>query len=90
MTYVDFKVTTWYRVKIDKSISRHVEYITKIGKINNLDYFYQFFNEDDFTVEEIEGVSEQMTTSENGGYSTIELYDGEKLLWDNTMEEINE
>ncbi len=81
--YVDFKITTWERIRIPEDEESKIKDGLITGELISGD---DVFNALDVgNVEFIDGVpSEQMDVSENDGQSTIELYnDGGDMLWNN-------
>lgn len=79
MRHVDYKVTTWYKASFDDKVDMQevIEVIKKEGIGNIMDMEGLHDNEEIYEVEEF------MSVEENEGFSTVEVYDNDKLIWDN-------
>jgi hypothetical protein len=81
----DFKVTTWERITIDTDQEEKVLQAIKNGSINSVDDIYTLLEQDgdaNIETEMLLDFCEQMSLVENGGCSTIEVYDdnGEQVF----------
>ena len=74
--YLDYKCTIWRRIHIPDS-KNDKEYILEKLKQGAEPLFT------DAEYETLYDTSEDMTVEENGGCSTIELFDGDELLFKN-------
>ena len=81
--YIDFKITTWERIRIkDESLKDEIVAALKSGEITSADDVFELDN--DAYKEDLYYVEEQMTVEDNDGFSTIEAYDEEgDLLYQN-------
>jgi len=74
----DFKVTTWERIKVDTDQEEKILQAIKNGTINSVDDIYTLLEQDGIANIESEMLlefCEEMSLAENGGCSTIEVYD---------------
>ena len=78
MKYLDFKITTWKRLRLSDDCD-----INKITSELHECTPYEIESEECETLYDVE---EFMTVNENGGCSTIEIYENDKLVWDNSYE----
>ena len=77
MGFVDFKITIWERVYIDDDkIDMVVEKIKNGEVVSSDDMYTQFEDRVAIHNEVMYDTGEQMTLDENGGNSTIEVYNG--------------
>jgi hypothetical protein len=83
--HVDFKITTWERVEIPEGKEPMVRDLIKNGLVESASDLFDHL--DDITCEKLTDVDEQMTPEENGGCSTIEIWEGVKNIWENGKEE---
>jgi len=77
MAHVDFKVTIWEKVQIkDECLAEVIEKI-KSGKIQSSNDLIDtdYTDGDDGNYETIAETEEQLSLEDNGGESTIEVYD---------------
>ncbi len=74
--YLDYKCTVWRRIHIpdDKNDKEYILYKLKQGA-------EPLFTDAEY--ETLYDTSEDMTVDENGGSSTIELFNGDELLFKN-------
>lgn len=80
MAYIDYKVTSWIRMKIDTSQIEEAEELIKEG-VTPL-YLDIILNPTD--INNLFEVEEYLPVEENGGQSTIELYhDNGDLVYSN-------
>jgi hypothetical protein len=83
---VDFKITTWESVSIPDERKDEVIEAIKNGEVENANDLIEKFD----GVAAYEGiddeVSSQMLVEENGGCSTIEVFLGEKKVFENGNE----
>jgi hypothetical protein len=85
MAYLDFKITSWKRVRIP---DEKVEEVIQKLKEGGCDAPYDLLDEDDDCYIDSCGIDleceEPMTVEENGGCSTQELYDNkDKIIYRN-------
>jgi hypothetical protein len=78
--HIDFKITTWERVEIPKGMEREIFSKIEDGTISSANGLFSFTPTDgsgylDLTCEKLEDTDEQMTPEENGGCSTIEVWE---------------
>jgi len=84
--YVDIKVLVWKRIYIPNNmiVSEVVSEIKKTGDI--FDWYNA--NADELPpVETLCDTEEMLTVKENDGQNTIEIYDDDKLIWQNGANE---
>ncbi|MBW3020496.1 hypothetical protein KY334_04310 [Candidatus Woesearchaeota archaeon] len=82
MAHIDFKVTSWFRIKFDE------EYITELireiknNKLKSSYDIYNFLHKKDSSIswESIDGTQEDMEVDENANYPTIEVFNDEDEL----------
>ena len=76
--YVDYKITTWRRAHFEDNADseRIIEIIKEEGINEILDEDLGFIEQ-----ETLFEVDEEMTVEENGGYSTIEVYENNNPCW---------
>lgn len=81
--YADVKVTVWQRVKLNEDENVTKEKVIEAIKMNGASILFEMDGTDpDWEV--LVETEEYITPEENGGCSTIELYDDNgKLLWEN-------
>ena len=81
---VDFKITTWERVEIPEEYKDEVLAKLEDGTITSASDLFNFVPSDgkqmDLDCNQIEGTDEQMSVSENGGCSTIEVLDDSEFV----------
>lgn len=81
--YIDYKCTVWFRVPFeDKDKEKVLEELQSGSlptEIVNSDGLYLHLNE-----ELIPETFETISVNENEGFSTIEVYENNKLIWDNS------
>lgn len=76
--HVDFKITTWERVEFDEEHNEAVRQAVIDGKITSANELIDFLadrGDGNFTCEKLTDVDEQMTVEENGGCSTVEVWE---------------
>jgi hypothetical protein len=78
--HVDYKVTIWRREEFDDD---EITADELIEEIKNHGFCEKGFVENDILYE----TEEQITPLENGNNPTIEIFSGNKLLWDNNEQE---
>lgn len=82
--HVDFKITTWERINIPEEKEEEVLNLIQSGEIvtgvDLADYL------GDCDIEHLMEVDEYMSPEENGGCSTIEAYNNNKMVWENKVE----
>jgi len=78
---VDFKITTWERIRVPKDKEAEVLSLLDSGKITNANELIDVL--DDASCEILIETEEQMTPQENGGSSTIEALDNGEYLFHN-------
>ena len=71
--HVDFKITTWERVEVPKEHEEEILSKIKDGTITSANDMFDHL--DDITCEKLTDVDEQMTPQENGGCSTVEVWE---------------
>ena len=85
--YVDVKVTVWQRIKLNED--EDVSAKDVIEMLELYEPWLEFlWDEKKFSIDwdTITDTEEYLPAEENGGCSTVELYDDEgKLLWDNQI-----
>lgn len=78
----EFKITTWEKVTVDEKHEEMIKEKIINGEITSANDIFKFV--EDATCEKIDDVDEQMTLEENGGMSTIEIFnDDNELIWQN-------
>lgn len=79
--YIDVKVTTWerYYLKEDENLDRVVQILKKFNSDLNILSLTTEFSETKCLLE----LNEYMTLEENNDNATVEVYENEKLIWDN-------
>jgi hypothetical protein len=84
--YVDIKVLVWNRIHIpdDMIVGEIVSEIEKTGDV--YDWYNGVANELP-SVETLCDTEEMLTVKENDGQNTIEIYDDDKLIWQNGANE---
>jgi hypothetical protein len=76
--HVDFKITTWERVEFDEEHNEAVKQAVIDGKIesaNDLINFLADRGDVNIDCEKLIEVDEQMTVEDNGGCSTVEIWE---------------
>ena len=78
--HVDFKTTIWERVEIPKEHEEEILEKIKDGTITSANTLFNYQPKDgkgylDLDCEKLGDTSEQMTVEENGGCSTIEVWE---------------
>lgn len=83
--HVDFKITTWERVEIPENHEGEILEAIKSGKVKTANDIFDQFPSLDISCNKIHDVDEQMTPEENGGSSTIEVFEenGADDIWSN-------
>lgn len=78
----DFKITTWERVQVSAEHEQQVLEAIKNGEITSASDVHDFVDEQEGFVEtqRLMEVDEQMTIQENGGCSTIEVFDDSREI----------
>lgn len=84
---VDFKVETWERYEVPEEHSEKVLKAIKEGKINDSGDLFNFLDEmgEPCNQGHLDIAPEQITVQENGGFPTLECYEGEEKVWDNQI-----
>jgi hypothetical protein len=80
MNYIDIKVTIWNRMKF--SDDADMQKLARLVNTNGIEVVI----DDDLGFQECEvlfDTEEKMTTSKNDSASTIEVFDRDKLIWQN-------
>ena len=83
--YVDVKVTVWQRIKLNEDEDVSAEDVIEMLKLHE-PYMDFLWDEKKFSIDwdTITDTEEYLPAEENGGQSTVELYDNDgKLLWNN-------
>ena len=82
MKHLDFKVTTWKRL--------HLSDDSNINKIISELNTYTPYEIESEECENLYDTEQFMSVNENDGCSTIEIYENDKLIWDNSyISEVN-
>ena len=83
--HVDFKITTWERVEIPEDNKAEVLEAIKSGKVSTANDIFDQFPNLDISCNKMDDVDEQMSPEENGGSSTIEVFEekGADDIWSN-------
>lgn len=83
--YIKYKVAVWQQAHFKKDTD--IEKL-KQSCIDSTDIDYIIGSNDNDFVEcdTLFDTVEPLTVKENNNQSTIELYDGDKLIWDNTQQ----
>lgn len=81
---IEYKITTWQKIYIQNKGEVSTDDIIKILKEGEaLDIYNLDIQCESYPILDTE---EEMTVKENGGYSTIELFDDEhNLIWSNGL-----
>lgn len=80
--YLDYKVTTWIRVKFPDDVD--LQQVIKDIEEGELPPNFKIDETLDF--EQMLETEEFMHPVENDGQSTIEIYENDKCIWDNSFE----
>ena len=78
---VDFKITTWERIRVPKDKQAEVLSLLESGEVTNANELVDIL--DDASCEILIETEVQMTPQENGGSSTIEALDNGEYLFHN-------
>jgi hypothetical protein len=76
--HVDFKITTWERVEFDEEHNEAVKQAIIDGKIESANDLIDFLadrGDANFDCNKLDEVDEQMTVEDNGGCSTVEVWE---------------
>lgn len=73
--HIDFKVTCWERVEIPKEHEEKVKQALKEGKINSANDVFNLDYDMSLDCDMLLDTSEQLSIEENGGYSTVEVWE---------------
>jgi len=76
--HIDFKITTWERVKIPKEKEAEVLKLLKEGKVTSSSDLYDQSESEgyiNYDCEQLVDTSESLTPEENGGSSTTEVWE---------------
>ena len=88
--YVDYKCTVWGRLEFDDSVNTDVI----ISKIKEGFLPAELFDAEELKLKGfhfVDDTEESMSLEENDGNATIEVFDDDKMVWDNSYQtEINE
>lgn len=84
--YLDYKATIWFRIPLDsketiKAVIKKLEQGFLPPELYDDPDIYPELGQ----CEPLYDVEESMHPTENGGQSTVEIYDGEELIWDNSI-----
>jgi hypothetical protein len=82
----DFKITTWERVTVAKEHEEMVLKALKEGMIDTATDIFNMLNDDRTDCTTLLEVNEPMTLQENGGCSTIEVYENGEYIFKNGKE----
>lgn len=82
--HVDFKITTWERINVPEEKEEEVLKLMQSGEIETGADLADYLGGCD--IEHLLEVDEYMTPEENGGFSTIELYQNNEMTWQNTKQ----
>lgn len=74
--HVDFKITIWERSAIPQDLEPMVREMLKNGKITSANDLHAAFD-DQISTDTMYDTSEQMSVEDNGGFTTIEAFEGE-------------
>ncbi len=81
--HIDFKITTWERVIVPNNLKDEVLQAIKDEKITSSNGLHDWLSENGHEVDTeysiIPEVEEKMTVEENGGFSTIEVWENDSL-----------
>lgn len=83
MAYFDIKVSVWQRINIPDNVKLEdvIEYFKKNISTHNIDEI----GIDNSTYENLIDTEEELTPKDNGGCSTVEIYnDHANKVWDNS------
>jgi hypothetical protein len=87
ITHIDQKITTWDRIHISSEGKPLTEEQSQalLGQIQRFDDIWIAISELGFDtdVHQVMDFNEEMTVEENNGYSTVEIYNGEELIYQN-------
>mgnify|MGYP003325607577 CR=1 FL=1 len=83
--YVDVKCTVWkrYHFENDTDMEKVKSMIDKDGNINNILDEELGFSE----CETLFDTETELDPEDNKGYSTIEVYKGEEVIWENSIKQ---
>jgi hypothetical protein len=83
----DFKITCWERVSVPQEHSQKVLDAIASGKVENSSDVYDLLDdiEQDLSCEKIVDTDSAMSVTENGGNSTIEVYEEGILTFSNGL-----
>jgi hypothetical protein len=84
--HVDFKITTWERVEFDEEHNEAVKKAIENGEITSAEDLFNFLadrGDANVDLERLEDVDEQMSVEENDGCSTVQVWEGDELIWEN-------
>lgn len=90
MAYVDVKVTVWERLDgIDEKLVPELTQKISTGELSDINQIYDFVEKKQcmsHSTEFLYDTQDSMTVEQNGGASTIELYDdNDDMIADNTF-----
>lgn len=71
--HVDFKITTWERVEVPAEHEEEIKALIEDGTITSASDMFDHL--DGIECEKLTYVDEQMTPEENGGCSTVEVWE---------------
>jgi hypothetical protein len=77
----DFKITTWERITVPEEHEQKILEKIKSGEITTSNDIFDLFEDSQMNI--LSEVEEQMSVEENGGCSTIEVFDGTKRIYQN-------
>jgi hypothetical protein len=83
--YIDFKITTWERVKIPSEKEKEVIERIKSIELESSSDLFDFIKDFDGEYEILDDTSVQMTLKQNSSEPTIEVFmeEGSEPDWDN-------
>jgi len=83
--YIDFKITTWERVKIPSEKEKEVIERIKSKELESSNDLFDFIKDFDGDYEILDDTSIQMTLKQNSSEPTIEIFmeKGSEPDWDN-------
>ena len=73
----DFKITSWVRASIPEEDEKRILKLIESGKICNVFDLMDELSNTSYHIKPLQDTWEEMTVEENGGASTIEVYDGD-------------
>ena len=84
--HIDFKITVWERVVFDEEHNEAVQEAIENGVITSASDLFDFIadlGDANVDCETLTDTEEQMSVEENDGCSTIQIWEGEEIIWEN-------